>query len=98
VPAFLELAPDALEVVELAVRDDAKTAILARNRLIAGRQVDDAEPRMPEPGPTPWVDPNALRVRAAMMEPARRAEERFARYGAVARDGCNDTAHLGVRR
>ena len=42
----LEVALHTLEVVELAVDDDPHALVFAGDRLIAGRQVDDAEPGM----------------------------------------------------
>src|SRR5215472_10444597 len=48
-PGSLELALDRLVAVELAVGDDLTAAVLTRNRLSAGREVNDAEPRVSEP-------------------------------------------------
>ena len=42
----LELTPDSLEIVELAVGHDAEPAILVDDGLIAGLEVDNAQPRM----------------------------------------------------
>src|SRR5262249_16508105 len=72
-----EVALEALVVVELAVGHDAQLLVLAGNRLVTGRQVDDAEPRMSETDAAVRCDPAALRVGAAMEEAARGAQQRL---------------------
>jgi hypothetical protein len=42
--------------------------VLACDRLIAGLEIDDAEPRMTKGNSAIWADPIVLSVRAAMME------------------------------
>ena len=74
--ARLELALDALVVVELAVDDDVQALVLAGDRLIAGVQVDDAEPRVPEADSPVRRDPLPAAVRSAMMQPRRGPLER----------------------
>ena len=64
----LEVALHALEVVELAVDDDPQALVLAGDRLIAGRQVDDAEPGVAQPDPPIAGDPRPLSVRPAVGE------------------------------
>ena len=76
VASALEVALHALEVVELAVDDDPQALVLAGDRLIAGGQVDDAEPGMAQPDPPVRRDPRPLSVRPAMMQPRRRPLER----------------------
>ena len=51
VPARLELGADVGEVVDLAVEDDPDRAVLVGERLIAGREIDDAQAAMPEADP-----------------------------------------------
>src|SRR4029453_3313237 len=46
VSATLEFLLDSLEIVELAVDDDPRALVFAGDGLIAGREVDDAQPRM----------------------------------------------------
>ena len=46
--ARFKFALDPLVVVELAVGNDADALVLARNRLVAGGEIDDAEPRVAE--------------------------------------------------
>src|SRR5207245_2637195 len=65
----LQVAAESLEVVELAVDGDPPRAVLAGDRLVAGGQVDDAEPGVPEPGPAAVGDPDPLAVGAAVGEP-----------------------------
>jgi hypothetical protein len=49
VPAPLEFAPDPFEIIKLAVHHDTDISVLAHEWLIARRQIDDAQPRVPEP-------------------------------------------------
>ena len=63
-----ELALDPLEVVELAVHDDLPPPVLVRDRLIAGHQVDDAEPRVAQPHPSVRRDPMPLAIGSAMVQ------------------------------
>jgi hypothetical protein len=43
-PQGHELAPDVRVVVDFAVEDDPDRAVFVRERLLAGAQIDDAEP------------------------------------------------------
>src|SRR5215472_9793022 len=54
--------------VELAIDDDPDFVVFACNWLIAGLEVDDAEPRMTKGNSTIRADPMALTVRPAVME------------------------------
>jgi len=94
VPAALQLAADAFEIVKLPVRDDVKPLVFVRDGLITGRQVDDAEPRVAESGAPVLIDPNALRVGSAMLKPPGRPVERLGRHSASARYCRYDAAHL----
>ena len=69
----LQLGADVGEVVDLAVEDDLDRPVLVAERLIAGREVDDAQPAVAEADPR--VDEIAGGVRAAMRE---RDARRFA--------------------
>src|SRR5690606_32218496 len=62
----LELGADGLEVVDLAVEDDADGAVVAVHRLVAGREVDDGEPAVPEADAR--AEMKAVAVGAAMGE------------------------------
>ena len=48
VTRLLEFALDCFVAVEFAVDDDAGLSVLACDRLIPGREIDDAEPRVAE--------------------------------------------------
>ena len=90
VPGLLELALDRLEIVELAVDDDPRALVFAGDRLIAGRQVDDAQPRMAEGDAPIGGDPVALAVGPAMVEAPGGAFDRGRRDGRLTgKDGCN---------
>jgi predicted dinucleotide-binding enzyme len=93
VSAPLELVTDALEVVELAVGDEVKAAVLVRHRLITGDEVDDAEARVTEAGPAGLRGPDALGVRPTVMEASRRAAKRVGGNGTTAADSRDDSAH-----
>ena len=74
----LELGAELAVVVELAVLDDDDAAVLVRDRLVAGLEVDDREPARGEPDGA--VDVDAARVGPAVderrghrLEPARSA-------------------------
>src|SRR5215813_11645780 len=70
VARLLELALDCLIAIELAVDDDACLLVLADDRLVAGREIDDAETRMAESDAPVGRNPMALPVRAAVLETA----------------------------
>ena len=91
-PAF-EVALDALEVVELAVDDDLQRLVLAGDRLIAGRQVDDAEPGMAQPDPTIVGEPRPLSVRSAVGESERRSLQGVGRNRLPRRIHRHDPTH-----
>src|SRR5688572_31152873 len=82
----LELRADALEVVELAVVHEVDPAVLARNRLVARRQVDDAETGVPEPDATARLEPDTLRVGTAMDEATSRAMKGVGGHSAATRN------------
>jgi hypothetical protein len=54
----LQLCADPLEVIEFAVGDDAESAVLVRDRLIAGLEVDDAQSRVTEADTAIGCDPD----------------------------------------
>ena len=76
-PRGFQAAADRLEVVELAVDDDVERLVFVGDRLIAGGQVDDAEPRVSEARTPVGRRPSRLVVRAAMHEPPRGGENAF---------------------
>ncbi len=91
--ARLELGADALEVVELAVDDDVERLVLVGDRLIAGGQVDDAQPRVPEARAPVRGRPRRLVVRAAMNETPRGGENAIRRNTTPTGYRRDDTAH-----
>ena len=58
-----QLAADLGEVVDLAVEDDLHRSVLVADRLVAGRQIDDAQPPVAEPD-------GAVEIVAAGIGPA----------------------------
>jgi hypothetical protein len=69
--ALLQFAPLTLEVIKLAVDDDMNAFVFARDRLISGREVNDAQSRMTEADALIGGKPGALTVRTAVMESVR---------------------------
>src|SRR5215218_3066302 len=96
VPVALELGANALEVVELAVVNEVELGVFVRDRLVAGREVDDAQPGVAESRAGTGVDPDALGVGTAMIETPGRAMERVGGDAAPAGNSCNDAAHMNL--
>ena len=69
----LQLASPALEVIKLAVDNDMKPFVLVRDRLIASREINDAQPRMTETDMLIGGQPCALAVWTAVMKAVRGA-------------------------
>ena len=84
-----------LVTVELAVDDDVRAFVLAGDRLVAGGEIDDAEPRVTESNAAVWADPVALPIGTAMIEAARGAFKRRHRDRVPARKKCDNSAHSG---
>ena len=90
----LELGADLGEVVDLAVEDDPDRAVLVRQRLIAGRKVDDAETTVAEADALADVEP--VGVGAAVRDDARHRGEAFTidRICRVEIEFAGDAAHV----
>src|SRR5262249_43343382 len=71
--ALLQLSSLALKVIELAVDNDMKPIVLVRDRLITGRKVNDAQPRMTETDALIRGQPGALAVWTAVVKAVRGA-------------------------
>ena len=71
--ALLQLTSLALKVIELAVDNDMKLFVLVRDRLIAGRKVNDAQPRMTETDALIRRQPGALAVWTTVVKAVRGA-------------------------
>ena len=95
VPGALQAGAQLAVVVDLAVEDDRDGSILVEDRLIAGRQVDDAQTL--DPKPYAGVDVKASRVWAAVLERITHAlEHRTLGRPAVTPCLSDDPAHGGV--
>ena len=95
VATTFEVALDTLEIVELTVDDDPHALVLAGDRLLAGGQVDDAEPGMSHPNPPIGSDPRSLAVGTAMGEPRGRLLQDSGRNRRTGGAYCHDPAHSG---
>jgi hypothetical protein len=85
---------DRLIAVELAIDDDPCPFVLAGDRLVSRRKIDDAEPRMAEADTAVRRDPIAPPIRATMMKAAGGPLERAVRYRLAAGENCNESAHI----
>ena len=92
-PSRSSSVADPLEVVELAVGDDAQPAVFVGDRLIAGLEIDDAQPRVAEAGAAIERGPDVLGVRTSMTQPPRRARDRLSVNSTVSRNRRNYPAH-----
>src|ERR1700755_1127309 len=68
VSALLEFLLKRVETVELAVDDDPNALVFARDRLIAGREIDDAQPSVAKGHTTIGRYPVALCVGSSMVK------------------------------
>jgi len=83
-------------VVDLAVEDDSRRAILVVNGLLAAFEVDDGEAAHREADGT--VDVVSVFVRAAMTNRiAHAGQERFVNRLAVVSNQSNDATHIAPR-
>jgi hypothetical protein len=73
ISALLQLTSLALKVIELAVENDMKLFVLVRDRMIAGRKVNDAQPRMTETDALIRGQPGALAVWTTVVKAVRGA-------------------------
>jgi hypothetical protein len=62
----LEVGAHRAEVVDLAVEDDRRGAVVARHRLATGDQIDDGQARHAEPGAV--THRHAAVIRTAVVE------------------------------
>src|SRR5437773_6687981 len=90
---LLELALDRLIGVEFAIDDDPCLFVLAGDRLIAGRKIDDAEAGMSERNPPVGGNPVTLAVGATMPETAGRPLQRGCGNRFTLREKGHNTAH-----
>ena len=94
VSAPLELVLDCLEIVELAVDDDPSALVFASDGLIAGREIDDAQPRMAKGHSPVGGYPVALSVGSPMVKAPSGSFNRGRRDGCLTgKDGSN-AAHI----
>ena len=79
--------------VEFAVHHDVASFVLARDRLISGRQIDDAEPRVAKPNSLVGRNPVALAIGTAMIQALGGPLQSRVRDRVTARKKRNYTAH-----
>jgi glycosyltransferase involved in cell wall biosynthesis len=93
VAAPLQLGADRLEAVELAVDDDLDRAVLVRDRLITGLEIDDGEPRVCQAGAAIRRDPAPPPVGAAVVEDGHGGFQAFGRHRLARRHHGHEPAH-----
>ena len=98
VAARFQVPLDRLVSVELAVDDDVDLPVLACDGLIAGRQVDDAQPGVPETDVPVIRDPPPLPVGAAVSEPSRSRLDRLNGHPSLGCERRHDAAHPAALR
>ncbi len=92
-PRILQFLADRFVAVELAIGDEARAFVPAGDRLIAGRQVDDAEPGVAKAHRSVRADPVALPIGPAMMKPGRRPLDCFELNRLTTREDREYAAH-----
>ncbi len=92
-PAPLEFVLDDFEIVELAVDDDLRTLVFAGDRLIAGREIDDAQPRVPKGHSPVGGYPVALSIGTPMVKAPSGPLDRGGREGCLTGEDGRNTAH-----
>src|SRR5262249_47549052 len=90
---LLQPGADAFVVVELPVDHDVHVPVLVRDRLIAGLEVDDAQPCVPQSHVAVGRHPVSLPVGSAVMECPGRCEEGWRLDRTRARENGYDAAH-----
>src|SRR5580658_4095736 len=93
-PGLFKLLLYAFVIVELAVYDDLPGAVLVRDGLIAGGQVDDAQACVPETYLSVRRYPIALAVRASMTKGFCRVFESDLGDRSGRRENGNNSTHL----
>ena len=90
----LELALNRLVAVEFPVDDNSRLLVFARDRLIAGREIDDTQARVTQPDPSIVGQPLAAAVWTAVMEGAGGARQRRRVNGFRSRKDRDNSAHV----
>ncbi len=89
----LQLAADALEIVELSVHDDLDGAVLVGDGLIPGGEIDDRQPGVAQRHETVIGPPVPSSVRSSMVQRGGRRPHGLRIDGVVAREHRGDSAH-----
>ena len=93
---LFEFLLDGLITVKLSVHNDSKALILIGNRLVPGRQIDNAEPCVAETNSTILSDPMTLTVRATMMQAFGCPLQRLGWYRTILGENSNYSTHLNA--
>ena len=95
-PSCFELALDLLKPVKLSVHDYTCAFVLARDGLVACRQINDAQARMPQPDPLVLRDPLLLCIRPPVIQRARSPFQHDCRNWLTARKHSYDSTHCMI--
>ena len=88
-----ELFLNCFVAVKFAVDDDVRAFVLAGDRLIAGGQVDDAQPRVPQGDEAIRGNPLPLPIGSAVIQTLRGSVHRRFRDRIAAREERNNSTH-----
>src|SRR5579864_222868 len=86
-------ALEPLEIVELAVHHDSEPFVFTGNGLVAGFEIDNAQPSMPQPDRPVRGDPLPPAVGPAVLKPRRRPLEGLGGDWLTLREHGDDSAH-----
>ena len=89
----LKFALNPLILIKLPIGNDVGAVILARDRLVAGGEIDNAQSSMAQSNAIVPADPLALSVRPTVIERLRCAFKRCRRNRLAARVDSHNSAH-----
>jgi hypothetical protein len=93
--ALFELPLNGFIAVEFSVHDDPSKFVLAGDGLIAGCEINDAQPRMPEGDALVGRNPMTLAIRPAMIQTLGGPLHNSRRDRITTREESDNSAHWG---
>ena len=92
-PPLLKLPTLSLKIIKFSIHDNPDPMILIGNGLIAGGEIDDAQPGMPKPHTTVSGNPFTIAVGSAMVKHFNGGPEGLGGYWFVTGEQGSDSAH-----
>src|ERR1035438_743602 len=96
VPSTFQLLLNCLKPVELPVHNNPRPLIFAGNRLVPGREIDNAQPSVTKSHFPIARDPLPLPVRPTVIQAFGRTFQNHRRHRSPARKDSNDSTHTFV--